>query len=87
MKKVRLFVCADMTVIDIGSNPISNFHSVCYREVVANVVSVNKRVCTFADSDTMVSYDIATDYCNPYRTTCSKFSLNEENFAKVNWVE
>ena len=87
MQKVRLFVCGDMTIIDIGSSPISNFHSTCYREVIANVVSVDKRVCTFTDGDTMVSYDITTDYRNPYRTTCSKFSLNEENFAKVKWIE
>lgn len=87
MQKVRLFVCGDMTIIDIGSSPISNFHSTCYREVIANVVSVDKRVCTFADGDVMVSYDITTDYRNPYRTTCSKFSLNEENFTKVKWIE
>ena len=87
MQKVRLFVCADMTVIDIGSNPMSNFHSPSYREVIANVVEIKKKVLNLFDGSVMVSYDIATDYCNPYRSVCSKFSLNEENFAKVKWVE
>ena len=87
MKKVRLFVCGDMTVIDMGASPVKNFMSTSYREVVANVVSIEKRVLSFGDGDKMVSYNIATDYCNPYRSVCSKFSLNEENFAKVQWIE
>lgn len=87
MKKVRLFVCADMTVIDLGLNPESNFRSRNYREVIANVVDIEKKVLTFSDGDVMVSYNIKTDYCNPYRSVCSFFSLNEENFARVRWVE
>ena len=87
MKKVRLFVCGDMTVIDLGSSPVKNFMSTSYREVVANVISIEKRVISFDDGDVWVMYDIATDYCNPYRSVCSKFSLNEENFAKVQWIE
>lgn len=87
MKKVRLFVCADMTVIDLGESPIKNFMSISYREVVANVVSIDKKVLVFGDGDVMVSYNIKTDYCNPYRSVCSVFSLNEENFVKVRWVE
>ena len=87
MKKVRLFVCADMTVIDLGESPMKNFLSPNYREIVANVVSINKRVCELYDDSIIISYDIVTDYCNPYRSVCSKFSLNEENFLKVVWIE
>jgi hypothetical protein len=87
MKKVRLFVCADMTVIDTGEDTYKNFRSYARQEVIANVVSIKKREFTFFDGETMISYDIQTDYCNPYRSVCSKFSLNEENFAKVQWIE
>ena len=87
MKKVRLFVCGDMTVIDCGEDTFKNFHSYNRQEVIANAVSVEKRVLTLYNGEQMVSYDIQTDYCNPYRSVCSKFSLNEENFKKVQWVE
>lgn len=87
MQKVRLFVCADMTVIDIDTDVFNNFRSYNYDVVIANVVEIKKKVLNLFDGSVMVSYDIATDYCNPYRSVCSKFSLNEENFAKVKWVE
>lgn len=87
MKKVRLFVCADMTVIDIDTDVFNNFRSYNYNVVIANVVEIKKKVLNLFDGGVMVSYDITTDYCNPYRSVCSKFSLNEENFAKVKWVE
>ena len=87
MKRVKLFFCADMTVINCGEEPIKNFGGGFYYEVIANVTSIEKKVFTFSDGDVMVGYDIQTDFCNPYRSVCSKFSLNEENFAKVQWVE
>jgi hypothetical protein len=87
MKKVRLFVCGDMTVIDIDTDVFNNFRSYNYDVVVANVVEIKKKVLNLFDGSVMVSYVIATDYYNPYRSVCSKFSLNEENFAKVCWVE
>ena len=87
MKKVRLFICGDMTVIDLGASPVKNFLSTNYREVVANVVSIEKRVISFADGDVWTMYDIKTDYRNPYRVHNSIFNLTEENFAKVQWIE
>ena len=87
MKKVRLFVCGDMTVIDTGEDTYKNFRSYARQEVIANVTSIEKKTFTFPDGDVMVSYDIQTDFCNPCRSVCSKFNLNEENFAKVQWIE
>lgn len=77
MKKVRLFVNHDMTVIDIGQDTYRNFHSFNREEVIANVVEIREKGGC---------YDIVTDYRNPYRSVCSVFSLNEENFARVKWV-
>lgn len=77
MKKVRLFVNRDMTVIDIGQDTYRNFHSFNRQEVIANVVEIKKK----GDC-----YYIFTDYRNPHRSVCSVFSLNAENFAKVKWV-
>lgn len=87
MKKVKLFVCADMTVINCGEEPNKNFGGGFYYEVIANVVSIKERTFTFFDGEVMISYDIQTDFCNPYRSVCSKFSLNKENFDKIEWVE
>lgn len=79
MKKVRLFVNKDMTVIDLRqNNTYANFHSFDRDEVVANVVKI-------VDREDM--HDIYTDFKNPYRSVCSVFNLNDENFAKVRWVE
>jgi hypothetical protein len=87
MKKVKLFVCADMTVINCGESPNKNLGGYSYYEVIANVVSIKERTFTFYDGREMISYDIQTDFCNPYRSVCSKFSLNKENFDKVQWIE
>ena len=79
MKKVRLFVNKDMTVIDLGQDSTyANFHSFDHDEVVANVVKI-------VDRGDM--HDIYTDFKNPYRDVCSVFNLNELNFARVRWVE
>lgn len=87
MKKVRLFVCADMTVIDTNEGVYKNFLSYDYKCVIANVVSIKKHEINFGDGDVLIVYDIQTDYCNPHRTTCSKFSLPQDIFEKVQWVE
>jgi hypothetical protein len=80
MKKVRLFVNKDMTVIDIGQDTYRNFHSFDRDVVIANVVEIIPD--RFGDGCTIV-----TDYRNPYRSVCSRFNLNAENFARVQWVE
>lgn len=83
MKKVRLFVNKDMTVIDLGqTDTYANFHSFDRDEVVANVVKIVDR---YSGGTRM--HDIYTDFKNPYRDVCSIFNLNDENFAKVRWVE
>lgn len=87
MKKVKLFVCADMTVINCGEQPTKNFGGYSYYEVIANVVSVKERTYTLLGGKEMVSYDIQTDFCNPYRSVCSKFSLPKEMFDNIEWVE
>lgn len=79
MKKVRLFVNRDMTVIDIGQDTYRNFLSHNRDVVVANVTAIEK--------DDFGLYNITTDYKNPYRSVCSRFNLTAENFAKVQWVE
>jgi hypothetical protein len=87
MRKVRLFVCADMTVIDIGGDVYTNFHSYNYAEVVANVVDIVKQTFTRFDGCVDVSYKVITDYTNPYRNKQSAFLLDEENYNKIQWVE
>ena len=78
MKKVRLFVCGDMVVIDTNRDTFINFHSYDRQEVVANVVKIVSNGS---------SHYIHTDYFNVYRGKYSKFLLNDENFARVCWVE
>lgn len=87
MKKVRLFVKGDMTVIDLGEDTFKNFHSYDCDSVIANVVEIKKKVLTFFDGEVNESYEIFTDFINPYREKYSKFSLTKENFEKVQWVE
>lgn len=78
MKKVRLFVNGDMTVIDIGTDTYKNFHSYDREEVIANVVRIDKKGS---------SYLVHTDFRNPRQIYPSSFYLCEENFQKVKWVE
>lgn len=87
MKKVRLFVCADMTVIDVGEDTYRNFHSYNRKEVIANVTSIRVRVLNLFDGTQHKTYDVTTDYINPYRSVCSKFTLTEEHYNAINWVE
>lgn len=87
MKKVRLFVCADMTVIDIGQNPTPNFRSFAYNTVTANVTNITERKYPGYDGSVQTSYEVTTDYTNPYRSVCSKFTLTTDHFQKINWVE
>lgn len=87
MTKVRLFVNRDMTVIDTGADTFRNFHSHDRDVVVANVVQVVKKVFVHYDGEETISYYIQTDYKNPFRGVCSAFSLTEENYRRVQWVE
>lgn len=87
MKKVRLFVCRDMTVIDMGLDVYRNFHSYDFQEVIANVTDIQLHTLNFDDGTQYRYYEIATDYKNPYHSVCSKFSLSEELYNTVNWVE
>lgn len=87
MAKVRLFVNRDMTVIDTGADTFRNFHSYDRDVVIANVVQVVKKVFVSFDGEQTISYYIQTDYKNPFRGVCSAFSLTEENYRRVQWVE
>lgn len=79
MKKVKLFVCGDMTAIDIGRNDLFKiFNSNDYYSVIANVTDIKDKgdCCT-----------VETDFCNPHRSVCSVFLLTKENFNKIKWIE
>lgn len=88
MKKVRLFVCADMTVLDLGQkDTYCNFHSYNRQEVIANVTEINRRDRYYKNGSVDRVYEIVTDFVNPYRSVCSKFTLAEDNYNCINWVE
>ena len=84
MKKVKLYVSRDMTVIGTKNKDLNrNFGGFFHEGVVANVVSIHSYESVLGYK----CYDVQTDFVNPYRKVASKFTLTEENFLSVEWVD